>query len=54
MEVSKKKEREEQGQECKKPEIDPAIIERANEGLPATGRSDRCWRNHGATEQAAL
>jgi hypothetical protein len=46
MEVTKKKEREEQGQEGKKPEIDPAIIE----GLPATGRSDRSWRDHGATK----
>jgi putative transposase len=32
MEVSKKKEREEQGQEGKKPEIDPAIIEELMKG----------------------
>jgi hypothetical protein len=32
MEVTKKKEREEQGQEGKKPEIDPAIIEELMKG----------------------
>src|ERR1700758_4119498 len=27
---------------------------RVAEGLRATGRSDRSWRDHGATEQAAV
>jgi hypothetical protein len=54
MEVTKKKEREEKGQEGKKPGIDPAIIEELMKGYQRPGRSYRSWRDHGATDQAAL
>ena len=54
MEVTKKNERVEQGQEGKKPGIDPAIIEELMKGYQRPEDLTGPIRDHGATEQAAL
>jgi len=50
MEVTKKKEREESGQEGKKAKIDPAIIEELLKGY----ERPEDLRDHGRANQAAL